>query len=239
MPRSVQVRLRTGVTHAILPDGRSMKSGTNYTISWEDFQKISGAARLKAVEVVAGSVSDAAGARNPNVNLAYDAATVPTGFKIGAVEEGVQENDRFILIKNVGAAAALGEVLVWTDIAKREATRAHTATTATARNFAGVAQGAIGANNYAWVQNDGHVATVSTGGTANGSPAAGDPVAIHPTVDGGTRTAITGDTVIGTATTAAAGGAAGPPAVNSTFAMTLTPATGRAPRFVRTRSRVL
>lgn len=233
MPRSVTVRLRTGVNHAVLPDGRSMKAATNYVISFDDFQKISGAARLKAIEVVAGGISDAAGARNPNVDLTYNAGTLPTGFKIGATDEGVQENDRFILVKNVGGAAAAGDVLLYTDTTKREVTITHTADTAD--QFAGVALNAIGAGNFAWIQNDGEVSAVNLSGAVSSTIGEGAPIAVHPTVNARARVAETGDTVVGTllgdATTDVGGAGAG--------AVALTPAKGRAPRLVRNRSRVI
>lgn len=177
-PRSVTIRLRAGVARALAPDNRSMKQGVNYTLTWEDFERISGNARKNVIEVV--SFNTTAGARTSDVDLTLNSATLPAGKKVGAVAEGVQENDRFVLVKNVGPAVTAGSALVFSDVTKREVTATHTASTATAKNFAGVSLGAIGTGNFGWVQNDGEITTV----LADTDVAAGDPVVLHPTTAG-------------------------------------------------------
>lgn len=178
-PRSVQVRLKAGVGHANLPDGRRMATGVTYTITWEDFQLITLGSRQDVIDVV--SFTNTPLARR-GVLLTANSVTVPTGMKLGQVEAGIQERDAFKLVKVVDAtAAAVGDVLCWADIEATTVTKDRVGgSAATPLRFAGVALGTISQNRYGWIQTEGLVTDMKL---ATGL-AAGDLVAIHPTTDG-------------------------------------------------------
>jgi len=183
--RTATIEVRSGVTGQVtLPNGRAIRSGQTAKLKWEDFEKISPEALRTSVRVTA--ISDAPAAKRSDVNLALNSTTVPAGFKLGQVVEGFGENDKFKLIKVADAVNVTdGMGLEWAD---------PTAGTVTADRvggsssgvFAGVAVGAITAGRYGWIQIDGIADAPANVGTA------GDPVALHPTTDGGVR-AYTGD----------------------------------------------
>lgn len=185
-PRSVTLALKAGRVRAVLPapDHRTMKQGTNYTVSWEVFTKIDPKARASVIDVV--SFNTTAGAKD-GTSLATNSATVPAGLDVGEVKEGTALPDAFMLVKLVDAVAATaGTVLTWANKKRREVTADRVGgSDGYGHEVAGAAVGAITAGNYGWIQFDGE----TTVRTATGTVAAGDLLAPDPTTDGQAREA--------------------------------------------------
>lgn len=167
--RSVTVSLRNGVNSGSLPDGRRMVAAKTYSISWEDYQKISPGARQTVIQV---NSFDNTIKTQKNIDLTTNTASIPNNLKLGQVEEGVGGGDAVMFVK-AGATLAAGDVLVWVnkDPAGRTVTNVHTA----GNVFAGVALGAITNGNYGWIQIDGEASGKVPDTTPVGSSLAADP----------------------------------------------------------------
>lgn len=190
MPRVATVQVRPGVTGVVvLPNGRKIEAGdTAVKIGWEHFEKLTAEALRTKVQVTA--VSEAPAAKRTDVDLTYNGATVPTGFRLGQVVDGFGQRDHFKLVKVVDSVAVTrGMALAWASkIADTVTPDRVGGTAATPLAFAGIAVNAITAGNYGWIQVDGVTDVPASVGSA------GDALVLHPTVDGTLRT-FTGDEV--------------------------------------------
>ena len=153
MPRSVTVRLRAGVGHAVLPDNRSMLPGVDYDISYDDYKKLGQRALSSMVQTM--SVNEDLRSRDKGVTagLTTGTASLPTyvvggvtySRRLGQVTEGL-DGELFKLVRT-NVVVAQGDVLVWVSKTLRTVTNVHAA----GAEFAGVAIGAGTANQYVWI----------------------------------------------------------------------------------------
>ena len=170
--KGVYLSLRMGVDRATLPDNRTMKAGSIYLISVDDFQRLSRSVRESVVSVngietksrvVTYSTGDGyqfvdlAGYSNGDANDIAD-----MGWKVGKVLQGLN-GEAFKLCKVVGDDALAGDVLVWS-----------------------------AENRYGWVQTEGVVSAAHAPGVG-----AGDSLKV--TTDGKFDTANEDGDTVGTA----------------------------------------
>lgn len=201
MSRNYSVKLRPGIARANLPDKRKMVSGTTYVIPERHFAQISPKALQNVIQVT--GVTEGLAAQKAGVDLTTNSVTIPTGFKVGQVELGLGEHDKFMLVKVVDAVnVTAGMVLCWANRATRTVTPDRVGGSAlTPLTFAGIAPSAITAGRYGWMQVDGTAPAPASIGTA------GDTIEVHPTVDGTARVATTNE--VYTLATSGTGGTVG------------------------------
>lgn len=179
-PRSVTVRLREGVTHAVLPDNRKVSGGDDVEISWETWTKIGGEARRTIFDQDNITYNTGVSAAN-GTDLTTNTATVPAGFEVGDVLQGHQPDDQFMLVEVVDATVAAGDVLTWADKSVAQVTQDRVGGSALdPLEFAGVAIGAITVDQFGWIQIAGHVPAADVVAGAG----AGEPLGVHATTDG-------------------------------------------------------
>lgn len=187
--KAVRIQLASGITQAILPDGRKAVSGQVYNISWEDFQKISPSAREKVI-TVSSFVASAANAYN-GTDLTVNSTTIPTSHVLGERIEGTREGDLYRLVKFVDNTVAAGDVVTWASYTDKTVTSDRAGGSAISTlPYAGVAVAAVTVNRYGYIQVLGEVPSlkVPTG------TAAGVTLAIHAATDAQTTESYTTET---------------------------------------------
>lgn len=192
MTRSVTVALRPGIGHAVLPDNRSMVTGVNYNISYEDYSRMGAGAFESVLDLVAFNTTLKS---REGIDLTTNTASLPTvtiggitvSRKLGRITEGFA-GELFRLVKLVDLVDVVaGDVVVWSRKALDEVTADKVGGTGSpggvgfdaVMEFAGVAIAAGTHARYIWVQVDGAVDAVNV---ATGI-LAGDPLILSPTVD--------------------------------------------------------
>lgn len=160
--KGVYLELRSGVTHATLPDNRSMVAGESYLISVDDFQRLSRAVRESVVDVTGietkssvvnggfdgGTFTDLAGLCNGD-EIELD----ELGLKVGKVVQGIN-GEAFKLVQILDDDQAAGDVLVWDN------KLAGTVKKGTGE-LAGVLVDDTDENNFGWIQTEGVVSSAA------------------------------------------------------------------------------
>jgi hypothetical protein len=187
--KAVRIQLASGVTQAVLPDGRKAVAGQTYNISWEDFQKIAPSARETMI-TVSSFVTSAANAYN-GTDLTINSTTIPTSHELGELIEGTSEGDLYKLVKFVDNNVVAGDVVTWASYSDSTVTSDRAGGSAISTlPYAGVAVASVTATRYGYIQILGEVPSlkVPTG------TAAGTTMSISTATDGQTIQSYTTET---------------------------------------------
>jgi hypothetical protein len=199
--RSVTIKLRAGVSHAVLPDNRSMVAGTNYVIPYDDYIRFGPGPTEQYIQVVSFNTTPGS---SEGIDLTTDTAALPTytvggktfSRKLGQVTEGFL-GELFRLVKLVDALDVVqGDVVVWASMAAKTVTADKVGgSSMSPLTFAGVALAAGTHGQFIWVQVDG-----PTNAKVAADVGLGEIVVLDPTVDKVLRSARTDEVQVITLT---------------------------------------